>query len=58
MQDQETKTAKAETLIASQARTWRRHDKAAAANKGDRTTQRAEYRARQKLREVIDTAGR
>lgn len=43
--------------IARHARAWRRVDKDASANKQDPQKQRAEYRARQQLREAIDTAG-
>jgi hypothetical protein len=57
MPDQETKQATPEERIAHQAQTWRSIDKEAVANKQDRFKQRAEYRARQQLREVIDTAG-
>lgn len=39
------------------AKEWRRHDRQAIAAKPDRDTERAEYRARQQLRQVIDLAG-
>lgn len=56
MQGQETKKATPDEKIAHQARTWRDCDKAAIANRND-NTRKAEYHARQKLREVIDTVG-
>lgn len=57
MHDQETGPATPEKKIAVQARTWRTFDQAAIANKSDPQKQRAEYRARQELRRVIDDAG-
>jgi hypothetical protein len=57
MQDQETGTATPDKKIADQARTWRRADQAAIADKRDVAKQRTEYRARQHLRRVIDDAG-
>lgn len=43
--------------IATTAKVWRRHDEVAIADKRDPDKQRAEYRARQHLRKVIDDAG-
>lgn len=57
MQDQETPRATPDERIAHQAKTWRRSDKAAIASKCDAAKQRAEFRERQKLREVVDTLG-
>lgn len=57
MHDQETGPATPEKKIADQARTWRRADQDAIANKRDVDKQRKEYRARQHLRRVIDDAG-
>ena len=56
MSDQETKKATPDEKIAHAAREWRPLDKAAIANKCD-STKRAEYHARQKLREAVDTLG-
>lgn len=56
MQAQETYKATPDERIAHQARTWRQIDQAAIADKQDQDKQRAEYRARQKLRRVIDDA--
>ncbi|WBS00240.1 hypothetical protein OU994_18130 [Pseudoduganella sp. SL102] len=42
--------------IARQARVWRSVDQVAIADKRDSEKQRAEYRARQQLRAVIDQA--
>jgi hypothetical protein len=42
--------------IEHSARTWRERDKESIADKGDDVKKRAEFLARQKLREVIDTA--
>jgi hypothetical protein len=39
------------------AKEWRRLDKDASADKASRDKQRAEYRKRQQLRDVIDQAG-
>jgi hypothetical protein len=57
MQDQETETATPDKKIADQARTWRRADQDAIADKRDVEKQRNEYRARQRLRRVIDDVG-
>ena len=57
MQGQETNKATPDEKIAHQARTWREVDRDAIANKQDPQKQRAEYRARQQLRNVIDNAG-
>lgn len=57
MQDEETHRPTADERIAHQARTWRRSDKAAIASKCDVAKQRAEFRERQKLRQVVDTLG-
>lgn len=46
-----------EQKIVSTAQDWRRRDRVAVKNKGDDAKQRAEYRARQDLRKVIDEAG-
>lgn len=54
MQDEENRKATPEERIANQALNWRACDKEAIANRSD-STRRAEYRARQRLREVIDT---
>lgn len=54
---QESKKGTPDEKIASTAKDWRRCDKQAIANKTDRFAQRAEYQARQKLREVVDQAG-
>lgn len=43
--------------IVTTAIEWRQCDKAASFDKQDDTKQRAEYRARQELRKVIDDAG-
>jgi hypothetical protein len=56
MQDQENRKATPDEKIAHQARNWRKHDREAASNRCD-NTRRAEYHARQKLREAIDTQG-
>lgn len=56
MQDTENRKATPDEKIAHQARQWRVCDKAVTANKND-STKRAEYKARQKLREAIDTQG-
>lgn len=56
MPDQETKKVTPDERIAHQAKTWRQHDKEASLCKCDRT-KRAEYHARQKLREAVDTLG-
>lgn len=57
MHDQETGAATPDKKIADQARTWRRADQDAIADKRDVEKQRNEYRARQRLRRVIDDAG-
>jgi hypothetical protein len=57
MQDQETGQATPDKKIADQARTWRRADQDAIADKRDVEKQRTEYRARQHLRRVIDDVG-
>ncbi|HAV37436.1 MAG TPA: hypothetical protein DCX52_13970 [Massilia sp.] len=57
MQAQETNKATPDERIAHQAKTWRSIDKAAVADKKDPQKQRAEYHARQQLRQVIDTVG-
>jgi hypothetical protein len=57
MQDEQNRKATPDEKIAYQARQWRACDKAAIGTPGDETKQ-AEYRARQKLREVVDTVGR
>jgi hypothetical protein len=44
--------------IASTAKVWRQRDQIAIANKADVNKQRAEFRARQDLRKVVDEAGR
>lgn len=46
----------ADAGISRCAAAWRRADQAAIADNGSRAKQRAEYRARQQLREAIDTA--
>lgn len=46
-----------ERKIANTAKVWRRHDAVAIANKQDPDKQRAEWRARQHLRKVIDDVG-
>ncbi|MGZ4819353.1 MAG: hypothetical protein ACXVZJ_12045 [Terriglobales bacterium] len=56
MQEQQNHKATPDEKIAHAAREWRPLDKAAIANKCD-STRKAEYHARQKLREVIDTVG-
>lgn len=56
MKDQENRKATPDEKIAHQARQWRACDKDAVANRSD-VTRQAEYRARQKLREAIDTQG-
>lgn len=56
MKDQESRKATPDEKIAHQARQWRACDKDAVANRSD-ITRRAEYQARQKLREAIDTQG-
>jgi len=56
MKDQENRKATPDEKIAHQARQWRACDKEAVAQRSD-NTRRAEYRARQKLREAIDTQG-
>lgn len=57
MQDQETGQATPDKTIADQARTWRKLDKEAIADKRDTDKQRREYRARQRLRRAIDDVG-
>ncbi|MBQ5963168.1 hypothetical protein [Massilia sp. ZL223] len=59
MQGQETKPQPLtdDAKIARKARTWRQFDKQFAANKTD-STRKAEYYARQQLREAIDTEGK
>ena len=56
MKDDENLKATPDEKIAHQARQWRACDKNAVANRSD-ITRRAEYHARQKLREAIDTQG-
>jgi hypothetical protein len=56
MQDQENRKATPDEKIAHQARNWRARDKDATVNRSDKS-RRAEYHARQKLREAIDTQG-
>lgn len=53
MHDHETPGATPDEKLEHQLRTWRRFDKAAIANRSD-STRRAEYHARQKLRETAD----
>lgn len=53
MPDHEIRRATPDEKIAHQARTWRRSDKAAIAEKSD-STKRAEYHERQKLRAAVD----
>ena len=57
MQDQNNRKATPDEKIAHQAREWRVYDQAAIGNKTDEA-RRAEYNARQKLREVVDTVGK
>jgi hypothetical protein len=57
MQEQDTGAATPDKKIADEARTWRRADQDAIADKRDLEKQRREYRARQRLRRVIDDAG-
>jgi uncharacterized membrane protein len=54
MPDQENHRATPDEKIAHQAKAWRRFDKAAIADKCD-SARRAEYHARQQLREAVDT---
>lgn len=42
--------------IAHKAKVWRQHDQVAIADKADRTAQSAEWKARQELRQTIDSA--
>lgn len=56
MQDQKNRKATPDEKIAQAAREWRPLDKAAIGNPCDQT-KKAEYRARQHLREVVDTVG-
>jgi hypothetical protein len=53
MGDQENRTPTPEDIVVRQARAWRDRDKAAIANRGD-ANKRAEYFARQQLREAVD----
>lgn len=53
MPDHENHRATPDEKIAHQAKKWRRCDKAAIADKSD-STKRAEYHARQQLREAVD----
>lgn len=55
MPHQETNQATPQEQIAHFAETWRQLDREACADKRSRDKQRAEYRARQQLREVVDT---
>jgi len=54
MKDDQNRKATPEEKIAHQARNWRACEKKAIAHRND-NTKRAEYQARQKLREAIDT---
>ena len=56
MHDEQNRKATPEEKIAHQARQWRACDKAAIGAPGNET-KLAEYHARQKLREVVDTVG-
>lgn len=53
MGDQEKRTPTPNDIVVSKARAWRDRDKAAISNRCD-DTKRAEYHARQQLREAVD----
>jgi hypothetical protein len=53
MRDQQNTTATSHEKVVHRAKAWRDRDKAAIANRCD-DTQRAEYFARQQLREAVD----
>jgi len=55
-QAMETPAAIVDEKIAWFARVWRQADQAAIADKGSEPKRRAEYWARQQLRQAIDTA--
>lgn len=54
---QESNKGTPDQRIASTAKVWRKRDQVAIADKSDQDKQRAEYRARQALRKVVDEAG-
>jgi hypothetical protein len=53
MKDQQNRTATSHERVVHQAKAWRDRDKAAIADRCD-DTRRAEYHARQQLREAVD----
>lgn len=53
---EQSKKGTPDQAIAHKARTWRQHDIVAASDKKHHGKQIAEYRARQDLRQTIDTA--
>jgi len=54
---EESKKGTPDQRIASTAKVWRQRDQVAIADKSDVKKQRAEFAARQQLRQVVDQAG-